>query len=313
MHPWNEPILDSVRKRLARLPHALLVHGSRGVGKLALAERLAQLLLCENPEEGKRPCGACPGCRWYLAGSHPDFRRVEPEALAPEAPPAEDAEPAPTRRGKPSIEIKIEQIRALTDFLNIGSHRGRLRVVLIHPAEDMNPTAQNGLLKALEEPPPGVVFILVSHWPSRLLPTVRSRCVPLPVPLPAREVAARWLEAQGVKDGSKWLAYAGGAPLRALEHAENAATLERLIKAPAPVDDRDQLEPLVDALQKIALDRALAAFGLPPKYGISGKGTTQPLPWLTYARRLGQERFLVRHPLNPRLFSADILSGMPKT
>lgn len=312
MHPWNKPILDSLRKRLARLPHALLLHGPRGVGKLALAERIVQLLLCENAEEGKRPCAACPGCRWYLAGSHPDFRRLEPEALAAEAPPAEDAEPGPAKRTKPSIEIKIEQIRALADFLNIGSHRGRLRVVLMHPAEDMNPTAQNALLKALEEPPPGVVFVLVSHCPSRLLPTVRSRCVPIPVPLPASEAATRWIESQGVKEGAKWLAYAGGAPLRGLEYAENAATLERLIRAPAPVDDRDELEPLVDTLQKIALDRALAAFGLPPKYGISGKGTGNQLAWLTYARRLGQERLLVRHPLNPRLFSADMLSGMPK-
>src|SRR5262245_25746173 len=180
MHPWNEPHLDAIRQRLARLPHALLIHGARGVGKLALAERIAQVLLCEQE---KKPCGACAGCRWYLAGTHPDFRRVEPEALAKEPPPGDEpAEEAPAKRGKPSIEIKVDQIRGLDDFLNVGSHRGGLRVVLVHPAEDMNPTAQNALLKALEEPPPGVAFLLMSHWPSRLLPTVRSRCVAVPVP-----------------------------------------------------------------------------------------------------------------------------------
>lgn len=313
MHPWNEPILDSVRNRLARLPHALLIHGVRGVGKLVLAERITQLLLCEAEDTAKRPCGACSGCRWYLAGTHPDFRRIEPEALAKEPPPSEEVEETSGKRGKPSIEIKLDQVRGLEDFLNIGSHRGRLRVVLMHPAEDMNPTAQNAALKALEEPSAGVVFLLVSHWPSRLIPTIRSRCVALPVAMPSREVAQRWLESQQVKDAARWLAYAGGAPLRALDYAADAATFERLLKAPAPVDDRDDLEPLVDALQKIALDRALSAFGLPPKYGASNAKTKDGLAWLTYARRLGEERLLCRHPLSPRLFSGDLLAAMPKS
>src|SRR5712691_2289709 len=108
MLPWNEPILRAFQERLERLPHALLVHGPQGVGKLALAERMTQTLLCEATP---KPCGACEGCRWFLAGSHPDFRRIEPEALAKE-PPAEEEGEAPARKGKPSIEIKIEQVRA---------------------------------------------------------------------------------------------------------------------------------------------------------------------------------------------------------
>jgi len=311
MHPWNEPILESVRERMERLPHALLIHGVRGVGKLALAERIAQLLLCESE---KKPCGTCAGCRWYLAGTHPDFRRIEPEALAKEPPPAEEgAEDAPAaKRGKPSIEIKVDQIRGLEDFLNVGSHRGKLRVALVHPAEDMNEVSANALLKGLEEPPAGAIFLLVSHRPARLLPTIRSRCVSLPVPLPSREVAQGWLEAQKVKDSARWLAYAGGAPLRALDYAADAATFERLLKSPGPTDDRDDLEPLVDALQKISLDRALVAFGLPAKYGASSAKSKDALAWLTYARRLGEERLLCRHPLSPRLFSGDLLGGMPK-
>ncbi|MEA3193563.1 MAG: polymerase subunit delta [Betaproteobacteria bacterium] len=315
MHPWNEPILDSVRKRLARLPHALLIHGVRGVGKLALAERIVQLLLCETEDAAKRPCGACSGCRWYLAGTHPDFRRIEPEALAKELPPSEEVPEKETqaKRGKPSIEIKVDQIRGLADFLNVGSHRGKLRVALVHPAEDMNEVSANALLKGLEEPPNGAVFILVSHRPAQLLPTIRSRCVALPVAMPVREVAQRWLESQEVENAARWLAYAGGAPLRALDYAADAATFERLLKAPAAVDDRDDLEPLVDALQKIALDRALSAFGLPPKYGASIAKTKDGLAWLTYARRLGEERLLCRHPLSPRLFSGDLLAAMPKS
>jgi DNA polymerase-3 subunit delta' len=310
MHPWNEPLLESVRKRLARLPHALLIHGVRGVGKLALAERIAQLLLCEQDD---KPCGSCVGCRWYLAGTHPDSRRIEPEALAREAPPSDEpAEDAPAKRGKPSIEIKVDQIRGLEDFLNIGSHRGRLRVALVHPAEDMNEVSANALLKGLEEPPAGAVFLLVSHRPARLLPTIRSRCVSLPVGLPSEEDALAWLKAQKVENAARWLAYAGGAPLRALDYAVDAATYERLLKAPSPVSDRDDLEPLVDALQKISLDRALSAFGLPPKYGASTVKSTNGLAWLTYARRLGEERLLCRHPLSPALFSGDLVAGIPK-
>jgi DNA polymerase-3 subunit delta' len=313
MHPWNEPILESVRKRLARLPHALLIHGVRGVGKLALAERIAQLLLCETESVAKRPCGACSGCRWYLAGTHPDFRRLEPEILMKEPPPSEDVEEGPGKRAKPSIEIKIDQVRGLEDFLNVGSHRGKLRVALVHPAEDMNDFSANALLKGLEEPPAGAVFLLVSHRPAQLLATIRSRCVALPVALPALDVAKRWLEAQGAKDGARWLAYAGGAPLRALDYAQDAANLEHLLRAPGFVESRDDLEPLVDALQKIALDRALSAFGLPPRYGASSTKTRNGHAWLTYARRLGKDRPLCRHPLSPKLFSGDLVAGMPKS
>ena len=317
MHPWNAPLLDSLRRRMGRLPHALLVHGMRGVGKLALAERIAQMLLCEHADEAKRPCGACAGCRWFLAGSHPDFRRLEPEALAQQPAEQTGEEPAEPggRRAKPSIEIKIDQVRELTDFLNVGSHRGRLRVALVHPAEDMNVHAANALLKGLEEPPPSVVFLLVPHRPAGLLPTIRSRCVALPVPLPPREAALQWLAEQGVKDAARWLAYAGGAPLRAMEYAARGDVLDRLLKNPSPVEDREALEPLAEALQKMALDHAFLALGLPAKYrtGVARPPASQARAWLAFARQMGQHRALCRHPLNPKLFSAEMLAALPRT
>lgn len=311
-HPWNRPILEALQRREAHLPHALLIHGARGLGKLALAEGIARLLLCEADHPPK-PCGACAGCRWYAAGNHPDFRRVEPEALAPAAEATEEgAEPA-GRRGKPSTEIKVEQVRALAAFLNVGSHRGRARIALVHPAEEMNVVAANALLKGLEEPPSGAVFVLVSHRPARLLPTLRSRCVALPVPVPPLETARAWLDAQGVKDAERWLAYAAGAPLRALEYAADARALEVILRSPAPVEDREGLERLADALQKIALDRALMAAGLPPKYhtGNARPEAHQLRSWLAFARQMGHNRALARHPLNPKLFSAEMLATMP--
>ena len=313
MHPWNEPLFEALMARSERFPHALLIHGARGTGKLALAERITQFLLCEAP--ASRPCGQCEGCRWFIAGSHPDFRRIEPEALAKEPliEPEEEGADAPAKRGKPSTQIKIEQVRDLDGFLNLRSHRGRLRVALVHPAEDMNPSAANALLKGLEEPPAGAMFLLVAHRPSQLLPTIRSRCVALAVPIPSQPVALQWLAEQGAANPARWLAYAGGAPLQALEYAGKAPTLERLLQRPLPVDEREELEALADALQKIALDRALTSLGLPAKYqtGSAPLDRSQARAWLTYARQMGEHRALCRHPLSPKLFSAEMIAGMP--
>jgi DNA polymerase-3 subunit delta' len=320
MHSWNEPILESLKRRIDTLPHALLIHGPQGVGKLALAERAAQLLLCEAADPARKPCGACDGCRWYLGGNHPDFRRVEPEALAPQVETEGEATAGPARKGKPSQEIKIDQVRELAGFLNIGSHRGRRRVALIHPAEEMNSNAANALLKGLEEPPAGAMFVLVSHRPMRLLPTIRSRCVAVPVPTPPRESARKWLAAEGINDAERWLAYAGGAPLRALDYASNAETVDRLLAAiqargQVLVDDREELEALAEALQKVALDQALTAFGAVPKYGTAPSriSPARARAWLAFARQMGRNRALARHPLNARLFAAEMLAAMPST
>jgi DNA polymerase-3 subunit delta' len=317
MHPWNEPILQSLKTRLARLPHALLLHGARGVGKLALAERIVQLLLCEHADPAQRPCGRCDACRWYLAGNHPDVRRIEPEAVAKQPAEAGEEEGAaaatresPARRSKPSIIITVDQVRELADFLNLRSHRGGVRVALVCPAEEMNANAANALLKGLEEPPAGAMFILVSHRPARLLPTVRSRCVAIPVPIPPREAAVAWLKEQGAENPERWLAYAGGAPLQAQAYAGEAAAWDRLLKSPGLVDDRENLERLAEALQKMAYDRAFSAFGLPAKYktGAQPANPAKARAWLRFAREMGENRLLTRHPLNPRLFSADLLA-----
>ena len=203
--------------------------------------------------------------------------------------------------------------RGLAGFLNVGSHRGGRRIALVHPADDLYlPNAANALLKGLEEPPAGAMFVLVSHRPARLLPTIRSRCVAVPVPIPPRDAALAWLASQKVQNAERWLAFAGGAPVRALDYAAEAATWDRLLKAPQPVDDRESLEHLAEALQKMAYDRAFSAFGLAPKYrtGVTPAQPRSAHGWLAYARRLGEDRVLTRHPLNPRLFSAELLAVM---
>lgn len=312
-----------LRSRTETLPHALLIHGPAGIGKLALAEHFAQSLLCEAKDAAKVPCGSCDGCRWFVAGSHPDFRRLEPESLARRLEAADDAEDAvatPAKAAKPSIEIKVDQIRALDGFLNLRSHRGGRRIALVHPAEEMNPNAANALLKGLEEPPAGAFFLLVSHRPARLLATIRSRCVGLAVAVPEADAAKSWLVEQGIKDPGLWLAFASGAPLLALRYAQGAGeTLGRLRErlqagdreALGAVNDREQLEALAEVLQKHALDVAFRSFCGSSVYGAAGP-SKDPVAWLRYARKAGLNRALARHPLNPRLFAAEMVAEMPK-
>jgi DNA polymerase-3 subunit delta' len=309
-----------LQSKRERMPHALLIHGPQGIGKLQLAERFAQSLLCESGDALGEPCGVCPGCRWFAADSHPDFRRVQPEALARQSAAADDSdEPAPARSAKPSLEIKVEQIRALDDFLNLQSHRGGRRMALIHPAEAMNPNAANALLKGLEEPPGRAQFILVSHRPARLLATIRSRCVAVAVPVPDASASLAWLESQGAADAASWLAFASGSPLRAVQHQQAGGTIARRRQALVAQDvdalglaeDREQLEELAEVLQKHALDQAFAAYCGRAKYGTAA-GSTSGVDWLRYARLMGQNRALARHPLNPRLFAYGMLASMPR-
>ncbi|MEW5786712.1 MAG: DNA polymerase III subunit delta' [Pseudomonadota bacterium] len=211
IHPWNQILFRQIAGERQRLPHALLLHGPAGVGKRDLALALVQWLLCESPETGGA-CGRCDACNWFSQGNHPDFRLVEPQ----EADGEEGDKPA--RKG--GRLISVEAVRTMTEFLTLSAHRGGWRAAVIHPAEHMNVAAANALLKTLEEPPPQVLLLLVSHKPGRLLPTVLSRCRQVAVNPPSRSVALDWLAQAGVAAPEALLAEAGGAPLSALAYAD---------------------------------------------------------------------------------------------
>lgn len=228
--PWQAALWQQVVALRERQPHALLLHGSRGIGKRHFAQALAQSLLCEAPDAGRPQglaCGRCAGCQLLAADNHPDLRWLMPDidlrqrsGDGDETEPGADADEAPEAAAEPagkgaklSREIRIDQVRAIGEFLAVAAHRGRRRVVLLAPAEALNAAAGNALLKILEEPPGGALFIAVTDELDAVLPTVRSRCVLLRAPTPDTRSALAWLRERGVADAEERLAESGGAPL----------------------------------------------------------------------------------------------------
>ncbi|WP_263262881.1 DNA polymerase III subunit delta' [Pseudomonas entomophila] len=204
LYPWQAELWQQLSGRQEHA-HAYLLHGPQGIGKLALAQRLMAFLLCKAPAQG--PCGQCKSCLLLAAGSHPDNFILQPE----------EADKA----------ILVDQVRRLVDFVSQTAQLGGRKVVLIEPVESMNLNAANALLKSLEEPSGNTVLLLVSHQPSRLLPTIRSRCVQQPCPLPSPAQAAQWLAATlpevGDEARADLLALANGSPLAArVLHSQDA-------------------------------------------------------------------------------------------
>ena len=115
-YPWHEAEAARLAAGRNRLPHALLVQGPKGIGKVEFARALSQALLCEGPR-GKFACGACDSCRWFEQGNHPDFREIVPE-VAEEEVEAAEAEPSKAD-AKKSLVTKIDQIRNQADFISI--------------------------------------------------------------------------------------------------------------------------------------------------------------------------------------------------
>ena len=276
--PW---LADPLALGLERQAHALLLHGPGGVGQFELGLALATGWLCEA--RGGRPmaCGACTGCRLMAAHMHADFHLLLPEALrerlgwaaAEEGTEGEGASKSTKTKAKPSKEIKVEAVRAAIEWGLKTSSRGGVKVILIHPAQAMNLVAANALLKTLEEPAGRLRLVLTAQDPEALLPTVRSRCQHLALPLPAREQALAWLVTQGVSRPEVLLAAAGGQPLEALALAAegiDSAAWERVPSAvrhgQASLFTDWSLARQVDALQKLCHDLMCQRAGAAPRY-----------------------------------------------
>lgn len=319
---WQLDAWSKLTRQRDRLAHALLIHGQQGIGKSVLARQYANSLLCQAPITGAGgfACGVCKACHWLGQGAHPDFLLIRPESVAEEegGDVSDEAETRKSKR-KPSKHIRIEQIRNMQETLATGSHQSGLRVIIIEPAEAMQSVTANALLKSLEEPPPDTLFLLVSDQANRLLPTIRSRCQLVSMAPPAREIALQWLQGQGVKDADMLLAFAGGAPLKAVALAE-AGDLRREFArrmgepradALALTDFCQTLDPptAVTWIQQWAYDLVCATMTGEVRYhaaqrerliAIGAKLDMHKLHRFTC--ELCEALTLSRHPLNARLF-----------
>jgi DNA polymerase III subunit delta' len=182
-----------------QLPHALLFSGMAGTGKQHFAQQLAQLILCKIPKQ-ELPCDTCSSCLLFKTHNHPDYFFLQAEAE--------------------SKHLKIDALRALIIDLQQTSQQNGYKVAILC-ADQLNTAAANALLKTLEEPTRNTIIILLTDAVEILLPTVRSRCQMVDF-APTWSVAAeQWLQAQGISDAKQWLNLAEGAPLRALQYAQD--------------------------------------------------------------------------------------------
>ncbi len=323
-YPWHKDVWRRWNELRSRLPHAILLKGQQGIGKFDLAMRIAQSMLCEQPGADGSACEACPSCHWFQQKSHPDFRLLQPEALSETEDAGEDA-----GNKKASRQISVSQVRTLSDFANLSSHRGGHRVVVIHPAETMNASAANALLKTLEEPPGAMLIILVSHKPQQLLPTIISRCLTLAVPMPAREASIAWLKQQGIDAPTTMLAQAGFAPLqvvRALEEGPSGPDEHqgflREITQPADLDvyalaerlQRTEPPKVIHWLQQWCYDLGSVKLAGKVRYNTEQRELIEKLcarinvlDLMRYQKELLAAKREALHPLNPRLLFESLL------
>jgi len=332
LYPWQETSWRQLQSLRQRMPHAILFHGAAGIGKADFIEQFAQSLLCEAVKPDGHACGECASCGWFSQQNHPDYRRVRPESLEDEpAAEGEEGAEAETKKAKsskaPSKEIKIEQIRSLADFMNISTHRQGLRVVVLYPAEALNMPASNALLKTLEEPPPGTVFLLASNSLDRLLPTILSRCRKFAMPMPNHAEALAWLKAQGVSDADSWLREQGGAPLAARDQAETGSReeMDTLLQLLAHPSVEGALKA-ADKLQKVALSAQVSWLQrwLYDLFSYKLAGSVRYYPrhqkelaaladkihvsrLLAAIKGANERRATADHPLSPKLFLEDML------
>ncbi|GAC1412455.1 MAG: DNA polymerase III subunit delta' [Burkholderiaceae bacterium] len=332
LYPWQYSAWEALMSVRQQMPHAILLHGAAGTGKTYFASILAQALLCNEPLADGQPCRRCDSCGWFVQYSHPDFRRLRPEILEDEEGDGGDSavEAEASSAAKPkalSKEIRIDQVRSLAAFMNLSTHRNGKRVVLLYPAESLNPISANALLKTLEEPQAETVMILVTSRIDRLLPTILSRCRKLPMPLPTRAESQAWLEAQQVTNAASWLDEQGGAPLSALAQSQAGGRVEfDLFLTQIAHPSRENALSIADKFQKTPLPELVAwlqrwlydvfryklsgTIRYYPRHqrqltALAGRARTEAL--MTGLQSMGQRRTVADHPLSAKLFIEDMM------
>lgn len=205
-YPWlNQPYRHIISQHQAgRAHHALLIQAIDGMGDDALVWGVSRWLMCQQ-RDGLKSCGQCHGCQLMQAQTHPDWYRLEAE------------------KGKSTLGI--DAVRQVTEKLYHFAQQGGAKVVWLPDAAQLSESAANALLKTLEEPPANSWFFLSSREPSRLLATLRSRCMALSLTAPDEAQSLQWLSRQMSQDEAALqaaLRLSAGAPAAALQLLEPA-------------------------------------------------------------------------------------------
>ncbi|WP_239952451.1 DNA polymerase III subunit delta' [Pantoea sp. Z09] len=205
-YPWlNQPYRHIISQHQAgRAHHALLIQAIDGMGDDALVWGVSRWLMCQQ-RDGLKSCGLCHGCQLMQAQTHPDWYRLEAE------------------KGKSTLGI--DAVRQVTEKLYHFAQQGGAKVVWLPDAAQLSESAANALLKTLEEPPANSWFFLSSREPSRLLATLRSRCMALSLTPPDEAQSLQWLSRQMSQDEAALqaaLRLSAGAPAAALQLLEPA-------------------------------------------------------------------------------------------
>lgn len=222
-----ESLMRSVQAE--RIVHALLLVGPHGSGKRTMARLFAQAVLCTGAD---RPCGVCPACKRFLAGTHPDVRVVQPEKRS----------------------IGVDDIRELLDYLALKPYEGGMHVAIIEQADKMTPAAQNALLKTLENPTGDALFLLIADATGGLLNTIISRCQTVRFSDLSAEDCAEVLTSRGfAPDEAKTLAgLAQGSVGRALEISQDGeymALRDKVLQSLNTLRDRASVSPAAVLLE----------------------------------------------------------------
>ena len=333
--------------RAGRLPQVLLVTGPVGVGKQRLALWLAQLLVCERQD--LEPCGECRRCHLVDRLSHADLHWFvpipRPKAGDPDQQVEEAAEllaeamearrgnglwaPADGMASHAMASVRLLQRRAALTAVEAGP-----RIFIIGDAErlvvqESSPEAANALLKLLEEPPPGSLFVLTTVDPRRVLPTIRSRAVPVRLgrltdaevrgfvesrvrpPLSGPELEQRIALAGGAIGQALSADEAAGQAYRSARELLDAVlggpgpALERALRQP-PFQARGEFASMLDALADTLGEAARGTLGQPVRRPVPDAllRHRSPAPLLQAIERVAQAREAAAGNVNPQLLLA---------
>jgi DNA polymerase-3 subunit delta' len=264
---WFSAAIEEVNAAYSaqRLAHGIMIHEDPGAGGFELARWIAQRVNCVAP---RAPCGECQSCRWLSADQHPDVTRLSPEGE--------------------SKQILIQSVRDLSADMALTAHGRGYKIAIVSPADAMNVFAANALLKTLEEPPARTMVLLVTSQPSRLLPTLRSRCSRLRLIGPSRQEAAEYLTAaRGAGPWEDALAATGAGPFTLLDadaaaladlRADTLRTLRDIgsgnVQPPAVADKwaKSELATRLACVESWVTERILESTSIRDVTHLSGSG-----------------------------------------